>query len=263
MPREYVIEGLDSRVREAWRRSLLALHAAGSSVHEISLPTTKSALSAYYVLAPAEASSNLAKYDGVRYGSAAARDRAGAEQGSHVADSRTGVDQEERQLYTKHRDRTLSPEVRRRILLGTYTLSAEALSNYFIAAQRARRLVQRDFDRAFSLGNILHSPVSTAQSIEASAEEKGESGQGENGVDFIVTPTAPSTPPRLDEVKKQSHVETYATDVFTVPGSLAGLPAASVPVGGGEEGAVGMQVLGQYGDDEGVLDCVELLRSVV
>lgn len=204
------------------------LRAQGHTLHPTSLPSTRQALAAYYVLAPAEASSNLAKYDGVRYGSSTPGE---------------GV------LFSGTRGAGFGAEVRRRVVLGAYTLSAEAIDNYFLQAQRVRRLVQRDFDGRFRAGNPL---------LEA-----GESSRNaEEGVDVLVCPTAPSLPPRVEGLKEADPVDVYMNDVFTVPASLAGLPAMSVPVrDGGEHGAaVGIQVIAQYGHDELVFDVAEMIE---
>ncbi len=150
MPIEYNIEELEPCVRDAWAASAARLQERGARVVPVSLPSTRHALSAYYVIAPAEASSNLAKYDGVRYGR---RDGAGATYGQQGSvandDAGDGV------LYANTRGSGFGEEVQRRILLGSYTLSSEAMDNYFIQAQKVRRLVQRDFDRAFRLPNPL------------------------------------------------------------------------------------------------------------
>ena len=205
----------------------------------MSLPATKQALSAYYVLAPAEASSNLAKYDGVRYGT---RD-------VDAPDTAGGY------LYANTRGTGFGPEVKRRILLGAFTLSASAMDNYFIQAQRVRRLVRRDFDAAFRLRNPLL-PSTVAEDADA-----------ESAVDVLVCPTTPSLPPTLASLKDANPIQAYTSDVLTVPASLAGLPALSVPVplaDAQEDGAqsVGMQVIGQYGDDDLVLDVGALLEGM-
>ncbi|KAJ4349622.1 Trimeric GatFAB AmidoTransferase(AdT) complex subunit [Didymosphaeria variabile] len=228
VPIDYNISTLDPTVRKAWLRSLRHLQQRGHSLHKVQLPATQHALSAYYVLAPAEASSNLAKYDGIRYGS-----RAEGKDGT--ADS---------VLFAKTRGEGFGPEVQRRILLGAFSLSAQAMDNYFIQAQKVRRLVQQDFDRVFATPN----PLLTSQ-----AKVKAE------GVDVLLCPTAPTLAPRLSEIQVQKPLDAYMNDVFTVPASLAGLPAISVPAQGdnavdteGSETA-GMQLIGQYGDDKLVL----------
>jgi len=204
-------------------------------------------LSAYYVLAPAEASSNLAKYDGVRFGSRA-----------------EGVDgTPDSVLFAKTRGQGFGAEVQRRILLGAFSLSAEAIDNYFIQAQKVRRLVQQEFNRVFARPNPLF-------------DDGTASKQPEEGVDVIVCPTAPSMAPPLSEVETQDPIQSYMNDVFTVPASLAGLPAISIPVGvnlgeedvgveGGSDSifnTVGLQVIGQYGDDELVLDAAEIMADI-
>ncbi len=228
VPLEYNIAEMHPLVRRAWVATLSYLESQNCEIVPISLPSTKHALSAYYILAPAEASSNLAKYDGVRYG---------APRGTSHFDDEGGA------LYARYRGEDFGPEVQRRILLGAYSLSAGAMDNYFIQAQKIRRMVQEEFDTVFRMPNPLkeNSPVN------------------EYGVDYIVVPTAPSPPPRLRHLRNATPVESYMNDVFTVPASLAGLPAISVPGPRHPdhpwqaELAVGMQVLGQYGDDHAVL----------
>jgi aspartyl-tRNA(Asn)/glutamyl-tRNA(Gln) amidotransferase subunit A len=245
VPIEYNIQELSSVVREGWFRALNKLQEQGHTIHRVSLPATKHALSAYYVLAPAEASSNLAKYDGVRYGF-----RGDADDGAG------GV------LYAKSRGQGFGEEVKRRILLGAYSLSAEAIDNYFVQAQKVRRLVQQDFDRVFALPHpLLATPA---------MKKEG------NGVDVLISPTAPTLPPPLEAVENQTPLDAYMNDVFTVPASLAGLPAISMPIsmqfdrpipGLGYQydekewsHPVGVQVVGQYGDDDLVFDVAKLLE---
>ena len=208
---------------------------------------TKLALSAYYVLAPAEASSNLAKYDGVRYGTR--------------SDDST-ENQSETYLYAKTRGAGFGPEVKRRIMLGAFSLSAQAIDNYFIQAQRIRRLVRHDFDAAFQAEHPLAAEI---RNVELRQQAK------QTGIDVLISPTAPTPPPTISDITdtstKRSNLDAYINDVFTVPASLAGLPAISVPVSGkdnagNQEGDIlaGIQVIGQYGDDELVLKVGELLE---
>ena len=240
VPTEYNIAELSPAVRHTWQRTIDTLRSQGHTIVPISLPSTKQALSAYYVIAAAEASSNLAKFDGVRYGS---RD-------VDATDNPDGG-----VLYAATRGAGFGAEVRRRILLGTYTLSATAMDNYFVQAQRVRRLVQRDFDRVFALPNPLL-PPQQFDLADLPEDMEMESKLGPAQVDVIVVPTAPTLPPTLEQVRQQEPVEGYMNDVFTVPASLAGLPAISVPVTiademreEGQVGFVGMQVIGQYWDD--------------
>ena len=245
IPTDYNIHELSSAVRATYISTLLRLQSEGHTLHPVRLPSTRQALSAYYVLAPAEASSNLAKYDGVRYG--------------FRSDGPDALPKQNLPLYAKTRGEGFGDEVKRRILLGAYTLSSEAIDNYFIQAQKVRRLVQQDFDRVFASRNLLLGP-------EDAAPVKSD-----GKVDVLLTPTAPTLPPTIEEVKKQSPVESYMNDVFTVPASLAGLPAASVPVAlpdrareGMEDGDVetaGMQIIGQFGDDGIVLQVAEIIEK--
>ncbi|KAM0476270.1 hypothetical protein ACHAP7_006965 [Fusarium lateritium] len=246
VPLEYNIDELDPSIRAAWIDAGSALEAQGATLVPISLPSTKEALCAYYVLAPAEASSNLAKYDGVRYGKRG-----------------EGSDAVGETLYSDTRGGGFGEEVKRRILLGTYSLSSEAIDNYFIQAQKVRRMVQQDFDRVFRLDNPLYEPAQFDLSDMAEATGM-EDKTGPVQVDFILCPTAPTFPPRLEDIKGQSSVDSYMNDVFTVPASLAGLPAVSVPAKvEGSPFPAGLQVIGQYWDDQRVLQLAEKLKSLV
>lgn len=229
VPREYNIAELSPAVREAWLTTLQYFENAGHEIVPVSLPTTELALSAYYILAPAEAASNLAKYDGVRYGA--------RPEGS---DGANGV------LFSETRGKGFGEEVRRRIILGSYTLSADAIDNYFIQAQKVRRLVQDDFDRVFRHPNALReSDITKPWNAE--------------GVDCLIVPTTPTLPPSLYEVSKQTPLHAYMNDVFTVPASLAGLPAMSIPFPSPATRSghqhIGIQIIAQFGMDK-------LLRTV-
>ena len=219
--------------------TLKALQREGHSIHPISLPATKLALSAYYIIAPAEASSNLARYDGMRYGSCSDRTE-------HRRDGNS--------LYSGIRGADLGKEVKRRILLGAYSLSAGAIENYFIKAQKVRRLVQQDFNRVFDLWNPL-------------LRDDQQSRSGDVGkIDVIVAPTAQSTAPKLKDVVDRDPVEAYSADVLTIPSSLAGLPAISVPVSvvnpKEPHGPIGMQVIGQYADERTVIAAATAIEKL-
>ena len=184
IPAEYRLDGTPDDIAALWQRGIDWLRAAGAEIVEIGLPHTKYALPAYYIVAPAEASSNLARYDGVRFGL--------REPGAGPADL-TG-------MYEATRGAGFGPEVRRRVLIGTYVLSAGYYDAYYLKAQRVRSLIARDFAEAFGR------------------------------VDAILTPTAPSAAFPLGE-KTDDPIAMYLNDVFTVPASMAGLPAISVPAG--------------------------------
>ncbi|KAL6882906.1 amidase [Trichoderma longibrachiatum] len=237
IPVEYNIAELDPFIRDAWVATASALEAQGARIVPVSLPSTKEALCAYYILAPAEASSNLAKYDGVRYGIRG-----------------PGGDAAGETLYSETRGAGFGAEVKRRILLGTYSLSSEAMDNYFIQAQRIRRLIQRDFDRVFKLDNPLYEPRQFDLS-EMSSDTALEDKQGPVQVDFLLSPTAPTYPPKLSDMQKRSSVDVYMNDVLTVPASLAGLPAVSVPVkiNQSHQYPAGLQLIAQYWDDRRLL----------
>jgi aspartyl-tRNA(Asn)/glutamyl-tRNA(Gln) amidotransferase subunit A len=249
VPVEYNIAELDPEVRKAWQRSLELLQEEGCTIVPISLPNTKHALSSYYIIAPAEAASNLSKYDGVRYGRR-------AEHGDGVGDV----------LYSATRA-GFGDEVKRRILLGSYTLSSEAIDNYFIKAQRVRRLVQRDFDRVFTKPNPLRDPEHFDLSDMDETIEL-EDKLGPSQVDFIICPTAPTTAPKLEDVQRQTSLDSYMNDVFTVPASLAGLPAISIPFKIPRPDCVdpppiGIQIIGQHSDDIRVLGMAREMSQIL
>ena len=238
---EYNIDELDETVRLGWRDILRLLQADGHQIRAVSLPTTRLALSAYYIIAPAEASSNLSKFDGVRYGTKSSR----SESDQNV-------------LFSSTRGNGFGEEAKRRILLGSYSLSAAAIDNYFIKAQKVRRLVQQDFNRVFALQHPL-------------IENEGTQ-DDQQGVDVILCPTAPSLPPKRSSLTNRAPTDTYKDDVFTVPASLAGLPAMSVPIpisaaitghSTASEPTMGLQIIAQYGDDDLVFTVGQILEDLV
>ncbi|KTE22322.1 MULTISPECIES: Asp-tRNA(Asn)/Glu-tRNA(Gln) amidotransferase subunit GatA [unclassified Sphingopyxis] len=207
IPREYRLDGIDPDIDAMWDAGIAMLKDAGAEVVEISLPHTKYALPAYYIIAPAEASSNLARYDGVRYG---LRD---LPQGAGLQD-----------MYAATRADGFGPEVKRRIMIGTYVLSAGFYDAYYTQAQKVRTLIARDFEQAFA------------------------------SCDVILAPTAPSAAFGLGE-KTSDPLAMYLNDVFAVPASLAGLPAMSVPAALNREGLpLGLQIIGKAFDEQGVLN---------
>ncbi len=200
IPKEYRVEGMDEDILKLWEKGAQWLKEAGAEIVEISLPHTKYSLPTYYVLAPAEASSNLARYDGVRYGLRV-----------------PGKTLDE--LYENTRSEGFGMEVQRRILIGTYVLSAGYYDAYYLKAQKVRRLITQDFDLAFQK------------------------------VDVILTPTTPTEAFALDE-KPTDPVVMYLNDVLTVPANLAGLPGISIPAGLSKQGLpLGLQLIGPAFDE--------------
>ena len=207
IPREYRMDGMDGEIAASWDAGIAWLKDAGAEIVDISLPHTKYALPAYYIVAPAEASSNLARYDGVRYG---LRD---LPEGAGLQD-----------MYAATRADGFGPEVRRRIMIGTYVLSAGFYDAYYTQAQKVRALISQDFEKAFA------------------------------HCDVILAPTAPSAAFGLGD-KTSDPLAMYLNDVFAVPASLAGLPAMSVPAGLNSQGLpLGLQVIGKALDEQGVLN---------
>ena len=207
IPKEYRVDGLDADVAKSWDDGIAWLKDAGAEIVEVSLPHTKYALPAYYIVAPAEASSNLARYDGVRYGLRDLPDGAGLQD-----------------MYAATRAAGFGAEVKRRILIGTYVLSAGFYDAYYTQAQKVRTLIARDFARAFEQ------------------------------CDVILAPTTPTAAFGLGEMVSDP-LAMYLNDVFAVPASLAGLPAMSVPAGLNREGLpLGLQIVGKAFDEQGVLN---------
>ena len=207
IPREYRMDGIDDEIDASWEQGIAWLKDAGAEIVDISLPHTKYALPAYYIIAPAEASSNLARYDGVRFGLRKMADGAGLQD-----------------MYASTRAAGFGPEVRRRIMIGTYVLSAGFYDAYYTQAQKVRALIARDFEQAWA------------------------------HCDLILTPTAPSAAFGLGD-KTADPLAMYLNDVFAVPASLAGLPAMSVPAGLNSQGLpLGLQIIGKALDEQNVLN---------
>lgn len=203
--KEYFGEGLDPEVRAAVEAAIQKLAALGCEIVEVSLPHTEYAIPTYYIVATAEASSNLARFDGVRYG-------------YRTQDARTLSE-----MYRRTRDQAFGAEVKRRIMLGTYALSAGYYDAYYLKAQKVRTLLTRDFERAFQK------------------------------VDAIVTPTSPTAAFRLGE-KVDDPLAMYLADIYTVTADLAGIPGISVPCGNTKEKLpIGLQILGKHFDESTVL----------
>jgi len=212
IPREYRLDGMPAEIEALWQRGVDWIKAAGAEPVEISLPMTKYALAAYYIIAPAEASSNLARYDGVRFGLRV-----------------PGASLDE--MYENTRAAGFGPEVRRRVLIGTYVLSAGYYDAYYLKAQQVRTLIARDFDAAFQRCDVL------------------------------LTPTAPSAAFAIGE-KQDDPIAMYLNDVFTVPVNLAGLPGISVPAGLAADGLpLGLQVIGRAFDEATVLRVAEVIEK--
>ena len=203
IPREYRLDGMNPEIEALWRTGADWLSAAGAKIVEVSLPNTRHALPAYYIVAPAEASSNLARYDGVRYGL--------REGGADIAD-----------LYQNTRAKGFGAEVRRRIMIGTYVLSAGYYDAYYVRAQKIRTLIKRDFETVFA-----------------------------DGVDAILTPATPSPAFAIGEKVSADPVEMYLNDVFTVTVNMAGLPGLVAAAGKSAEGLpLGLQLVGRPFDEE-------------
>ena len=214
IPKEYTIDGMPEEINLIWEKSKKVLESKGVKIKNISLPHTKYALPTYYIIAPAEASSNLARYDGVKYG--------------FRANGISSLDE----MYEQTRGEGFGKEVKRRILIGTYVLSAGYYDAYYLKAQKVRKLIANDFKEAFK------------------------------ECDFIVTPTAPNAAFPLNE-KKQDPIKMYLNDVFTVPASLAGLPGISIPFGKDKNNLpLGIQILGKHFDEQLVFNvALSLERS--
>ena len=214
IPREYRVDGMPAEIEALWANGADWLKAAGAEIVEVSLPHTKYALPAYYIVAPAEASSNLARYDGVRYGLRV-----------------PGADVTE--MYEKTRAAGFGKEVRRRIMIGTYVLSAGYYDAYYLRAQKVRTLIKRDFETNF-----------------------------ESGIHAMLTPTTPSAAFGVGEKSSGDPVEMYLNDVFTVTVNMAGLPGISVPAGLDRNGLpLGLQLIGRPFDEESLFSLGHVLEQ--
>jgi aspartyl-tRNA(Asn)/glutamyl-tRNA(Gln) amidotransferase subunit A len=212
IPKEYQVDGMSSEITDVWKRGMDWLKQSGAEIVDISLPHTKYALPTYYIIAPAEASSNLARYDGIRYGERV--------EGESLTD-----------LYEKTRGEGFGDEVQRRIMIGTYVLSAGYYDAYFLKAQRVRRLITQDFEQAF------------------------------HKVDCILTPTTPTAAFSLDNPPTDP-VEMYMNDVLAVPANLAGLPALSLPGGLTSDGLpLGLHLVGKSFDEVTLFNAAQVIET--
>ena len=217
IPKEYRMDGMPDEIEKLWADGTAMLKDAGAKIVDISLPHTQYALPAYYVIAPAEASSNLARYDGVRYGH-----RATLEAGDGITE-----------MYEKTRAEGFGPEVQRRVMIGTYVLSAGFYDAYYNRARRVRALIKKDFDDVFSAG-----------------------------VDAILTPATPSSAFGIGEMKDADPVQMYMNDVFTVTVNLAGLPGIAVPTGLDSKGLpLALQLIGKPWEEGDLLNTAYALEQ--
>ena len=214
IPKEYRVDGMPAEIETLWQQGIDWLRAAGAEIREISLPHTRYALPAYYIVAPAEASSNLARYDGIRYGLRVT--------GDDITDT-----------YELTRAAGFGSEVRRRIMIGTYVLSAGYYDAYYVRAQKVRTLIKRDFDLAFHAG-----------------------------VDAVLTPATPSSAFGIGEMSGGDPVEMYLNDIFTVTVNMAGLPGMSVPGGLDAKGLpLGLQLIGRPFEEETLFQVAEVIEQ--
>lgn len=219
IPREYRMDGMPDEIEALWAQGQEMLRDAGAEIVDISLPHTKYALPAYYVIAPAEASSNLARYDGVRFGH-----RAKLEAGDGITE-----------MYEKTRAEGFGSEVQRRVMIGTYVLSAGFYDAYYNRARRVRTLIKRDFEQVF-----------------------------EAGIDAILTPATPTSAFGLGEMVDADPIQMYINDVFTVTVNLAGLPGISIPAGFDSKGLpLGLQLIGRPWEEGDLLNTAYTLERAV
>tara|TARA_B100000963_G_scaffold346641_1_gene352078 strand:- start:120 stop:950 length:831 start_codon:yes stop_codon:yes gene_type:complete len=213
IPKEYLIDGLNSEIKRIWDQGISWFKSEGAEIIDISLPHTSAALPAYYIIAPAEASANLARYDGVRYG---------------FRENEKDI----RDLYEKTRAKGFGKEVKRRLMIGTYVLSAGYYDAYYLKALKVRKLISNDFEEAFKW------------------------------CDLILTPTTPNVAFPIGE-KQTDPIEMYLNDVLTVPASLAGLPAISIPSGFNKEMLpIGLQVIGKPFEEISVLSAGSMIERL-
>ena len=214
IPKEYRVDGMAAEIEELWQKGIAYLREAGAKIVEVSLPHTKYALPAYYIVAPAEASSNLARYDGVRYGLRLP--------GKDIVE-----------MYENTRAAGFGKEVRRRIMIGTYVLSAGYYDAYYVRAQKIRTLIRQDFEKVYH-----------------------------DGVDAILTPATPSPAFGIGEMGAADPVEMYLNDIFTVTVNMAGLPGLALPAGKSSNGLpLGLQLIGRPFDEEALFALGEVIEQ--
>ena len=214
IPREYRVDGMSAEIEALWQTGIAMLKSAGAEIVDISLPHTKYALPAYYIVAPAEASSNLARYDGVRYGLR--------------VPGRDVIEQ-----YEATRAAGFGKEVQRRIMIGTYVLSAGYYDAYYVRAQKIRTLIKRDFERAYA-----------------------------DGIDAILTPATPTAAFGIGEKSAADPIEMYLNDIFTVTVNMAGLPGIAVPAGLDLQGLpLGLQLIGRPFDEETLFSVAQVIED--
>ncbi|MCX6723339.1 MAG: amidase family protein, partial [Candidatus Staskawiczbacteria bacterium] len=213
LPKEYFIEGLDKEVEKIIRDAIEKAKDAGAEIKEISLPNAEFALACYYIIVPCEASANLARFDGIRYGL--------SEQDGNLLD-----------VYLKSRGKGLGPEVKRRILIGTYALSSGYYDAYYKKAQEVRQLIKQDFANAFSKVDLIFCPVSPVPAIKI-----GE--------------------------KTDDPLANYLMDIYTISVNLAGLPALSLPAGKVGKLPVGLQIIGNHFEENKILGCAKELEKLL
>ncbi len=217
VPSEYFVSGIDEEIELEVKNLIIKLQEQGAKIKNISLPHTKYALPCYYIIMPAEVSSNLARYDNIRYGS-----------------KLDGLDAETlRDVYFKSRGHGFGKEVKRRILLGAYVLSKGYYDDYYLKAQKVRRLIKNDFDDAFSK------------------------------VDIIITPTTPNTAFAFGE-KNSDPISMYLSDIFTVPMNLAGIPAISLPLANSKNNLpIGVQLVANFKQDRKLLKIAKAIENII
>jgi len=211
VPKEYFVAGMDPRVESAIKEKISFLEKQGHKIEEVSLPHSEFALACYYIIATSEASANLARYDGMRYGA--------AKGGDTVTDA-----------YFAARGQGFGAEVRRRIMLGTYVLSAGYYDAYYVRAQKVRSLIKRDFDRALAQ------------------------------VDAIIAPVSPTLPFAIGE-KTDDPVQMYLADIFTISVNLAGVPSLAMPCGAADGLPVGLQIIGRHFDESTLFNVGKIIEA--
>ncbi len=224
LPKEYFQEGLDGKIKKTIEEVIKKIKSQGATIKEVSLPSTSYALPCYYIIMPAEASSNLARFDGIRYGGIKEKDIG-------VILTKAGISNLH-DLYFKTRGKGFGAEVRRRIVLGTYVLSSGYYEAYYKKAQQVRKLIAQEFDKVFQ------------------------------EVDFLITPTSPTFPFKIGE-KVDDPLSMYLSDIFTVSANIAGVPAINLPCGQADNLPINMQIIGPYLSDFSLLNVTKTIEDII
>ncbi|RHZ88115.1 hypothetical protein Glove_26g141 [Diversispora epigaea] len=251
VPKEYMVSELSEPIIKLWKKGISFLKSQGATIISVSCQNIKYALSTYYILAPAEASSNLARYDGIRYGHQSEKNL------SQLINNNENTEL----LYANTRDEGFGIEVKRRIMLGTFTLTTGSYENYYLRAQKIRKLIQLDFNKIFRRQNPLQQYFQYFIN-QNNNNNSNNSFYKKEGVDVLITPVTISISPKISDYNNNNFLNFYVNDIFTIPANLVGIPAISIPFGKLHNYPIGLQLMSQYGDDLTLFKVAKTLEQI-